>query len=435
MPTKIKQLVKKETTDSTTDKSVEKTNDINKDQTQKEIIMTNKETLKERKCGGQCSQVKSIDLFPKANNNSGYAYWCKECLLNKSYYDPNIDPKITKKKCKGHCESEKFLTEFTKQKQGKYGYANVCIECRKINRRNNVNLNPNMNGTKLCNGNLCQGKELDKSEFNIDKYAGDGFQVVCKKCQMHKINVTYSKFDSFVLKILNDCRARVKKKAARGRILEMDIDKDFINDMYKKQKGKCKITGNEMTYNAINEKNDKDSCHIINKNNISIDRIDSSKGYTKDNVRLICAIINSIRFNLDDDEFYELCNKVIKPSKKNKVYDIDEIIESKKFLQYINYKLTNAKFNAKAKKRKMNLTEEDVIDLYQKQEGLCKLTKEKLSFVKGDDNAMAFDRIDSTKGYIKDNVHLVTEKINQLKSDLDIEEFRTICKHIVSKNI
>jgi hypothetical protein len=408
---------------------------VNQEQTkEKKIIAVNQEPPKERKCGGKCGQVKSINNFPKAKNNSGYSYWCNECSVNKSYYDPNIDPKTTKKKCKGQCGNEKFLTEFTKQKQGKYGYSNVCIECRKIARRNKTNINPNTIGTKICNGNLCQGKELNKTEFNNDKYTGDGLQSVCKKCQLHKTNVTYSKFDSFILKILNDCKSRVKKKAAKGRILEMDIDKDFIIDMYNKKKGKCKITGNEMTFNAINEKDDDDSCHIINRNNISIDRIDSSKGYTKDNVRLICAIINSIRFNLGDDEFYEICNKVVNPSKKNKVYDIYDIIESKDFLQYVNYKLTSAKFNAKAKKREMKLTEEDIIDLYKEQNGLCKLTKEKLSFDKGDDNALCFDRIDSNKGYAKNNVHLVTEKVNQLKSDLEIDEFKNICRHIVSKN-
>ena len=56
-----------------------------------------------------------------------------------------------------------------------------------------------------------------------------------------------------------------------------------------------------MTYNSMND-NPEDSCHIINKHNISIDRIDSNVGYTKDNVRLVCAIINSVRFDFNDDE-------------------------------------------------------------------------------------------------------------------------------------
>lgn len=386
----------------------------------------------ERQCGGECGKLKKIEEFPKAKNNSGYSYWCKECSVKKSYFDPNIDPNTTKKKCKGPCQKDKYLIEYTKQKQGIYGYANLCIECRKIKRRENLNIEANYKGTKICNGMLCNGKILQKSQFNKDKYSGDGLQTVCKKCQIYKTNVTYSNFYSFIVKLLNDCRSRVKKKATKGRTLEYNIDKDYIIELYNKQKGKCAITEIEMTYNAINEKNPKDSCHIINKHNISIDRIDSSKGYTKDNVRLICAVINSIRFDSNDKDFYEICRKIASP-KKEKVKNIDEIIESKEFLKYVNYKLTNAKFNAKNKKRVININENDIIEQHKKQKGRCNLTKEKLSFIRNNKTAMAIDRIDSTKSYTKDNIHLVTENVNQLKSDLDLEEFREICRLIVEK--
>ncbi len=43
---------------------------------------------KERKCGGACGKIKNLEIdFPKAKNASGYSYWCKECSLNKSYFD------------------------------------------------------------------------------------------------------------------------------------------------------------------------------------------------------------------------------------------------------------------------------------------------------------------------------------------------------------
>ena len=58
--------------------------------------------------------------FHKAKNLSGYSYMCKVCATENTYFDPTIDPKTTKKVCndKNCDEPEKFLTEFTKQKQG-----------------------------------------------------------------------------------------------------------------------------------------------------------------------------------------------------------------------------------------------------------------------------------------------------------------------------
>ena len=52
--------------------------------------------------------------------------------------------------------------------------------------------------------------------------------------------------------------------------------------------------------------------HIINPNNISIDRIDPNKGYTKENVQLICNRINRLKYTLSENDFFEICDLVIK---------------------------------------------------------------------------------------------------------------------------
>lgn len=45
--------------------------------------------------------------------------------------------------------------------------------------------------------------------------------------------------------------------------------------------------------------------------NVSIDRIDSSKGYTKDNIWLICSAVNFMKSNLNLEEFKQYCQAVI----------------------------------------------------------------------------------------------------------------------------
>lgn len=72
------------------------------------------------------------------------------------------------------------------------------------------------------------------------------------------------------------------------------------------------MTRFKMTW--IKHPNDSET-HINNKYNISVDRIDSSKGYTKDNIQLICGMVNIIKYKLPQEKFIELCKKISK--KKN----------------------------------------------------------------------------------------------------------------------
>ena len=44
--------------------------------------------------------------------------------------------------------------------------------------------------------------------------------------------------------------------------------------------------------------------------NASIDRIDSSKGYTKDNIQIVTKTINLAKRSLSDDDFIQMCLEV-----------------------------------------------------------------------------------------------------------------------------
>ena len=46
--------------------------------------------------------------------------------------------------------------------------------------------------------------------------------------------------------------------------------------------------------------------------NISIDRIDSSVGYVRGNVQLVCDIVNRMKQNLSQEELYKWCNRILK---------------------------------------------------------------------------------------------------------------------------
>lgn len=66
--------------------------------------------------------------------------------------------------------------------------------------------------------------------------------------------------------------------------------------MYKDQKGQCKLSGETLSLQGKS------------KYLVSIDRINSNKGYTIDNIQLVTKIVNQAKSNLDDNTF----NRMIK---------------------------------------------------------------------------------------------------------------------------
>lgn len=81
-----------------------------------------------------------------------------------------------------------------------------------------------------------------------------------------------------------------------------DLDIEFLLYLYSKQKGLCAISGVEMT-------------HLTGAGrvptNISIDRIDSNKGYTQDNVQLVCRQVNIMKAELSLEDLKRWCSNIL----------------------------------------------------------------------------------------------------------------------------
>lgn len=56
-------------------------------------------------------------------------------------------------------------------------------------------------------------------------------------------------------------------------------------------------------------------------------------------------------------------------------------------------------------------------------------------FVSGKDNSAEFDRIDSTKGYVKGNVWIICRRANRVKNDGTAEEHRLISNAMFKHNV
>ncbi len=93
-------------------------------------------------------------------------------------------------------------------------------------------------------------------------------------------------------------RAKVHNK-------EFSITKEYAYDLYLKQNRKCKLSGVDITLTA--SQNNKDE----NFNTASLDRIDSSKGYVEGNVQWLHKKVNTMKWDLSQNEFIQFCKLIV----------------------------------------------------------------------------------------------------------------------------
>lgn len=92
------------------------------------------------------------------------------------------------------------------------------------------------------------------------------------------------------------------KHGAIRRNMLFDITLQDIEDLYKHQNGICAISGVKLKISACRNK--------AKESTASLDRIDSSKGYTKDNIQWVHKIVNNMKWDFEQNEFIKWC-KVI----------------------------------------------------------------------------------------------------------------------------
>lgn len=107
--------------------------------------------------------------------------------------------------------------------------------------------------------------------------------------------------------LYNGARSRTKKKSEKlGKDIPFDITVEWIYDKLKK--GTCEISGLSF---KIKEYNQDGIWTNVDPRAPSLDRIDSKKHYTKDNVRVICDCLNKLFGPHDDSEIIPIVKRMI----------------------------------------------------------------------------------------------------------------------------
>ena len=93
------------------------------------------------------------------------------------------------------------------------------------------------------------------------------------------------------------------KLGATKRGFSFDITIEYIWELFLKQNCKCAISGMDIDFGTRFLKSD---CTA------SLDRIDSSLGYTKDNIQWTHKIINVMKMDLEEKQFFKFCSLITK---------------------------------------------------------------------------------------------------------------------------
>jgi len=107
-------------------------------------------------------------------------------------------------------------------------------------------------------------------------------------------------------------------------------------------------------------------------------------------------------------------------------------------IQYLKYEkelsfkqiLNQARQGARFRNLSFNIDEDYIKSMWENQKGLCFYTKEPMVFTKGETNKVSIDRLNSNIGYEKDNLVLCEARVNLMKGNLTIVEFKELITKI-----
>lgn len=218
-------------------------------------------------------------------------------------------------------------------------------------------------------------------------------------------------------------------KNSLKRKIKFNISLEESYDLLISQQNKCALSGLNI---KIRPKADSQSRV---KNSASIDRINSSKGYERNNIFWTHQDINIMRWDLPLNYFLSLCELVYKKINNPIEYNYAYIQNDN-----INSYLSRIKHRSIVKKLKYNLNSKKVFNKFKDQNGICELSGLPLILPMNSitNNKLgcrhcysaSIDRIKHDEGYTIDNIRWIHKDINIMRWTFPDDKFINYCKLI-----
>lgn len=253
---------------------------------------------------------------------------------------------------------------------------------------------------------------------------------------------------------------KIIRKSVKQRKIEASVTLQDLKQIWDQQGGIYPYTGWDLVLFPCTT--DYQS-RLLTTNRASVDRIDSSKGYSLDNIQFVAVIANLAKHCFRETELFDFCQAVYQhyQSRGRSIDSIsrgpDEGLELctqsnsvtfdsprhgsridsySPFRQHLNL----ARMHARMKGRECSLTLEDLKQLWERQGGQCVYTGWELEnplttngWLRRDRHPRraSLDRIDSTQGYRLGNVQFVSVMANYAKRDFEEKQLWEFCAAVV----
>lgn len=163
------------------------------------------------------------------------------------------------------------------------------------------------NGNLLCYS-CKEYKPLDCFDRNPGKWFRAEKDTRCKECKKKAYlrrkekNRGSKDLNRLLYERFHGLKDRSDKKN-----IDCNIDLQYLHELWDKQKGLCALSGIPMTYYF-------DSGRV--PTNLSVDRIDSSLGYIKGNIQLVCMAVNQMKNGLTVEQLKYFCKSILEYKKQ-----------------------------------------------------------------------------------------------------------------------
>jgi hypothetical protein len=171
---------------------------------------------------------------------------------------------------------------------------------------------------KLCS--KC-GLEKPLAQFNKDRTKRLGVSSQCKPCASQTASEYYTKNSekirsritsyshSYVPKYYRDRLSRLKNLLTKARLrTKKDFDPSLtpkdLDELWIDQEGQCALSGLPLSIEANQS------------TTVSLDRIDSTKGYMRGNLQLVTAVVNRMKQEFSQEDFLQMCETITNYTQK-----------------------------------------------------------------------------------------------------------------------
>jgi len=235
--------------------------------------------------------------------------------------------------------------------------------------------------------------------------APDGLAYTCKSCSdIASFNWSTKTLRGRLSRLCASARQRCKK---RGWTFEGTVE--IIERMWKDQDGKCAYSGIPLSIHGDWQ--------------VSLERKDPRKGYTLDNMCLICLELNvSEQWSPEKMDSFKILSRFEEVTYPDEIASFRYTSAHKGDIDlvFLRKKLYAARTRAKnwnTETRNMedsicDLGLEDVVSILREQKGLCAYSGFQMNFTPGHDLAVSIERKNPRRGYYKDNINLVCKIFN-----------------------